>query len=166
MKFKGEKVSARNLEICVIPRGDGDSVVFKCQAVLDMDDFEKLCPVPKPPQRMMAGGKKVIDIEDPIYKHKIEDRNDKRISYLILKSLEATEDLEWETVVMGDSDTWGNYETEFKQAGFSPVEIMRIINSCMTANCLNEDKLKEARDSFLASQQAQLEAQLSPNIEQ
>lgn len=154
MKLKGKKISGKNIEYCIIPRSDGENIVFKCQSVMDLSDFDKLCPEPHAPLKMLPGKGKVRDVEAPSYKVALEKRNEKRIYYITLKSLEATEELEWETVNMSDSSTWGNYETELRDSGFSNIEIMRIVNACMSANCLNEAKLEEARNSFLASQLA------------
>ena len=75
---------------------------------------------------------------------------------MILKSLEATEGLEWETVKMDDPETWLNYEKELKDSGLSPIEVGRIVGICMSANGLDERKMEAARDAFLAEQQAQV----------
>ncbi len=157
MKLHGEKVSKPNVEICIIPRGEGEDIIFKCGAVLDMDDFDRLCPTPKVPLKIVKGGKKVEDPDSQSYKTLLQEYNSSRINYMILKSLEATESLEWETVKIGDPSTWKDYEKELKESGFSNIEILRIINAVMSANCLNEDKIEKARLDFLASQQVESE---------
>jgi hypothetical protein len=151
MKIHGKKIEGINVETLVLPRGDGDPIVFKCQAVLDMDNFDRLCPPPKAPMMIKSGGKRVLDLEEPKYKIALDQHSTKRVSYIILKSLEATPELEWETVNMGDSDTWGNYEKELRESGFSNIEVMRIVNTCMSANCLDDSRLEKARNDFLAS---------------
>src|SRR4051812_35229165 len=116
MKIKGKVLSGPNLEICIIPRGnEKEDIIFKCQAVLDMTDFERLCPEPRIPI-MLHKGNRIQDIESPIYKAQIGEHNERRINFLIIKSLEATEDLEWDTVNLSDSSTWGNYHKELKDA--------------------------------------------------
>lgn len=153
MKINGKKIEGSNVEICVIPRGeDKEPIVFRCQAVLDIEPFDQLCPAPKPPIILRPGGKRVTDTENSKYKFQLGQHNAKRMGYLILKSLEATEGLEWETISLSDPDTWNNYEKELKDSGFSNIEIMRIINTCMAANCLDEARLERAREDFLASQ--------------
>jgi hypothetical protein len=151
MKIHGKKIEGSNIETIVIPRGDGDPIVFRCQAVLDMEPFDKLCPPPRAPIILKPGGKRITDIEDGKYKAQIEQHNNKRMGYLILKSLEATEGLEWETVKLSDPETWDGYQKELKESGFSSIEIMRIVNTCMAANCLDEARLDKAREDFLAS---------------
>jgi hypothetical protein len=167
MKLHGKKIEGINVETLVIPRGDNinDAIVFKCQAVLDMQEFDRVCPPPKAPMMIKSGGKRVLDLEDPKFKFANDQYAIKRVSYIVLKSLQATPELEWETVNMGDSDTWGNYEKELRESGFSQIEIMRIINACMSANCLNEDRLEKARNDFLASVQP-VNGQLSQQEEQ
>jgi hypothetical protein len=163
MKIGGKTVEGINVEYCVLPRGDNpdDAVVFKAQAVLDMSGFDKLCPVPKAPKKNVKGVM-IEDIERPDYKAMIEIYSNNRMTYMILKSLEATEGLEWDTVDLSDSSTWENYKKDLTNAGFSEIEIMRIINCVMTANCLNETRLEEARNSFLLSQRLRQESLLSP----
>lgn len=151
MRIGGTKLTEPNIEILVLPRGY-DKIVFKAKAVLNMDEFEKYCPPPPLSFKVMRGGKKVEDIDNPTYKKKLLEHNKKRIGYMIIKSLEATEQLEWETISVTDPDTWGNYDQELRSSGFSDMEIMRIIQTVMRANCLDEERLEEARNSFLLTQ--------------
>jgi hypothetical protein len=65
--------------------------------------------------------------------------------------LAATPGLAWDKVKPGEAETWPLYEEELKEAGFSDVEIGRIRNAVHEANCLDEDKVEAARQSFLAS---------------
>ncbi len=155
MRLHGQPISKPNVEICPIPRGEGNDIIFKCQAVLDMDEFDQLCPTPKIPLKVIKGNKKVEDPDSPSYKTLLNEYNANRINYIILKSLEATESLEWDSIKMGDPSTWANYEKEFKASGFSNIEVMRIVNTVMSANCLNEDRIEKARADFLASQEVQ-----------
>jgi len=156
MRIAGKKLSEPNIEILIIPRGgDNEDIIFKAKAVLDMDTFDKAYPTPSAPMKIVKGGKKVEDVDSPMFKKKVSDHNRRRIGYLIIKSLEATEGLEWETVDLNNPETWENYEKELRDGGFSNIEIMRIIQCVMRANCLDESRLDEARDRFLLTQQAQ-----------
>src|SRR4051812_7874133 len=139
MKLLGKKITGPNIEICVLPRGE-DVIVFKAQAVLDMSPFELMCGRPKPPVKIVKGGKRVDDFESPQYQLELDKYAQNRVNYMILKSLQATEGLEWESVDLSDPNTWANYNTELKEAGFSEIEVMRIVNATMVANCLSEDK--------------------------
>lgn len=149
MRIKGKKIEGANEEILVLPRPDGD-IVFIARGILDMSEFDKLCPEPKAPLLTKRNGVTIEDVTDKKYKKQVDDYGKKRMAYMIIKSLEATKDLEWEDVDLSDSSTWLNYEQEFKDSGFSQIEINRIITTVFTANSLNEKKLEEAREHFLA----------------
>ena len=151
MKFNGEKLDKPNVEVLVIPRNDKD-IVIKAQAVLDYASFEMLCPAPKPPVKMVPGGEKITNPEDPEYIKRIDDWAAKKSTWMILKSLEATPGLEWETIKKDDPETWDNYQKELEEAFFSDAEIGRIINTVSTACGLNQDKIDEAMKRFLATQ--------------
>ena len=149
MKIQGQVIAGPNIETIIIPRGDSQ-LVFRAKAILDYTDFEKLCPMPEPPKRSYPDGRVVLNVEDPKFKKKLDEHGSLRFAWMVLKSLEATEGLEWETVNLEDPSTWANYETEFKSAGISDVESSRIARGVMIANCLDDDKVEQARQRFLA----------------
>ena len=151
MKIKGKKLDGPNIEVVVIPRQSGD-LVFKAQAVLNYEDCDKLNPMPTAPKMLLRGGGVQENVEDPRYKAKIEEWATRKFYWMLIKSLEATEGLEWETVKMDDPSTWSNYKTEMQTAGLSPGEIGRI-EICVTDACgLNQSKIDEATKRFLAGQ--------------
>ena len=150
MKMNGKKIEGPSVEVVVIPRDSGD-LVFKCQAILDYEVFEKILPEPQPPTIILKGQKVGHpDFEDIDYKKELTDRSYKRFQWMILKSLEATDGLEFETVSLNDPSTWNNLESELKSSGLSPVEIGLIYQGVTHANGMNEDKLKQARERFFA----------------
>ena len=152
MKIKGQKIEGPNEAIVVIPRAKGD-LVFKMQAVLNTTEFETLCPEPTPPTITRVGESKGSpDFRDKKYLAEFKVFSTRRFEYLILKSLEGTSELEWETVDMLDPTTWGNYQSELKAAGFTEIEIGRIVGGVLEANSLDDAKIEEARKRFLASQ--------------
>lgn len=153
MKIAGKKLDGPSIETVVLPRQDGD-VVIKAQAVLEYDEFEKICPQPEPPEVILKGGEKSYDFEDKNYTEKVQQYATQRTSWMFLKSLEATPDLEWETVNMADPDTWGNYFDELRKA-FSLGEIHRIQEIVMDVNGINQKKIDEATKNFLAGREAQ-----------
>lgn len=152
MKIKGKSITAPNVSILVIPRDNDGDIVFKAQAVLDMDVFETLCPEPKPPTIIHRERGKEFDYRDKNYLKAQEQHGELRMAYMVLESLKATEDLEWETVKSDDPSTWLGYKDELKASGFNHIEIGRIVNLVFDANSLNEAKYKEARDRFTLSQ--------------
>jgi hypothetical protein len=150
MKLRGKTISGPNIEYIVIPRHDGD-LVFKAQAVLDMAEFEELVKLPKPGKKMLPGGKVVEDRDDAAFRSGVKDYADKRYAFIILKSLSATDGLEWDTVKLSDPDTWLGWDKEMEKAGCTFNEINLIQVGIAAANGLSQDKLDEARARFLAS---------------
>lgn len=150
MKLNGVKIKGPNVVEIIIPRGDGLPIVLKAQAILDMDEYDRLCPMPEPPKKLMAGGARVPNFEDEHYVSAISLRGEQKMAYITIASLQATEGLEWEGVKLSDPSTWSQVWTELKEAGFSEFEISRIRNKVMEANCLDESKVEEARKRFLA----------------
>lgn len=160
MKIAGRNLTIPNIEIIVLPRQDGpngecNDIVIKAQGILDNTEFDKILPQPQPPKQIAKGGAVTYDVKNPIYLANLSSFGEKRMAWIVLKSLEATEGLTWDTVDMGNPETWNNYRTELKEANFSDVEIVRIVNTVMAANSLNEERLDEARKRFLASEQVQ-----------
>jgi hypothetical protein len=157
MKINGQKLNRPNSELIFLPRGDGNDIVFKAQAVPSDEEFTKLFPEPKVPNALVPGGTKP-DFEHPKYKELVEKRGSARFDWIVLKSLEATEGLEWETVDLKNPDTYGNYRKELMDSGINSIEIGRIIKGVLVANSLSEDKIEEARKRFLAGQAKVLES--------
>lgn len=153
MKIAGKVLDGPRVEVLVIPRGD-DEIVFTARAVLDFKEFEKLCVPPSPPMLMKRGSTEQIpQTEDKDYNKKLDQFASKKTAWMVLKSLEATKDLTWDTVKMDDPDTWRNFDTELKDAGFSFAEVGLILNTVITACGLNQAKIEEATKLFLAGQE-------------
>lgn len=156
MKYKGKKLKGPNVEFIILPRpNEEEDIIFKAKAVLCMDDFDKYCPLPKMPQKLVRGKGMVDDPDDPHYKAQLDDRNKKRIDWLVIESIKDTEGLEWEKVKTNDPNTWHLYKEELREAGFNDFEINRIVNGVLIANSLDEKKMEEARERFLHTQLAQ-----------
>jgi hypothetical protein len=163
MKLAGRKIEGANVEYIVLPRGDGEPLVLKAQAILDYSPFDMLCPPPRPPTVLRPGGVKSYNVEDPRYLESLMEHGRRRSAWIILTSLRlGTPDLEWETVDYGDPNTWSGYIDELRASGFSEVEIIRVVKGCMVANALDDSKLEEARKAFLAFQERQADLLSSP----
>jgi hypothetical protein len=152
MRIQGKQIQGPNVETIIIPRGNADPIVFKAQAVLDYEDFEKLCPEPKPPVILKPGGVETRDFKDKAYVAAVMARNTNQSYYMFIKSLMATPGLEFEKVRLDSPDTWQHFEQELKEAGLSQVERNKITQGIMIANCLDESKIEEARNRFTQSQ--------------
>jgi hypothetical protein len=144
MKIAGEEVSGPNEEVLVLPRLNGD-IIIRAKAVLDMDPFYAMCPEPKAKAMLVKGGW-TKDTKSQSYKDSVKQHSMMRFAYIALNSLY---EFEWDTVDLDRPDTWLNYEADLKNAGLTQIECNRITLCVMQANSLDEDKLQQARDSFL-----------------
>lgn len=147
MKIGNVEITS-NEEILILPRVGGD-LVIRAKAV-SLRDFEKICPEPEAPGIRTAEGFS-RDEKDKGYRALMDERDSKRLAYLCIASLEPSE-IEWNEVSLDKPGTWLNWSEELAAAGLSNVEINRIVNCVLSANSLDEDKIKEARDSFLLGQ--------------
>jgi len=160
MKIGGKEVSGPSEEVLVLPRLDGD-IVLKARAVLEMEEFNNLCPLPKAPGRLTKDGF-APNTDAPAYREQVSQHANLRFAYIALKSLEPS-DIEWDTVDADQPNTWLNWEKDLSAAGFNGVEIQRITVLIMQANSLDEAKLKAARDAFLRGQVVEQEPSSGPS---
>ena len=153
MKINGAVVDATYIETIVIPRDDRQ-YVFKARPLSAEDEtfFESVCPQPVPPVYTVPGGKQVKDDKNAGYLDAMTEWKAYRSNYLFLRSLDATDNLEWETVVLTDPSTWAGVEKELAEAGFIQSEIIAIFNKVVAANGLDLSKIEKATKSFLATQ--------------
>lgn len=166
MKIHGSKVTRPKEEVIVFPRNEGENLVFKAQAVLDYEVFDKLCPVPVAPEILFKGGAKKQDVKNPKFLELLDEYADRRTSWMIMESLKATPGLEWETVDESEPDTWKNFRTELEEAGISGLEGSLLVDLVTRACGLSQKKIDEATESFLADQAAQSGIDSSLNSEQ
>jgi hypothetical protein len=148
MRIGGVLVAGPTQEVLVLPRGE-QVLVIRAQAI-NLDEFDALCPEPKPPGKLTKDGW-IPDLDNENYRQIIASHNEKRIAYLVVKSLEPS-DIEWEKVQIGNPRTWVEYVNDFKNAGLTTIEINRIVQCVMQANSLDEAKLEQARKVFLLGQ--------------
>jgi hypothetical protein len=149
MRIGGIEAKGPHEELLVLPRGEND-LIIRARAVLDMDEFDKICPEPTAPGRRTKDGF-VPNHKDPTYQENLAGYHAQRLAFLVLRSLEPSQ-IEWETVKMEDPRTWANYLVDLRNGGLSSVEINRVIVCVMQANALDEKKLEEARKAFLLGQ--------------
>ncbi len=152
MKYKGQTVKGSNQEVIPIPRPDGD-IVFIATAVKNWSEFDKLVPEPTPPQVIKPGGSKMEDRKDPKYKKLLQEWAEEKSNYLVVQSLKDSPDVEWETIDLENPETWSNWKTELEEAGFTEIEVSRVMVGVMRANSLDEKMIDEARANFLLGQQ-------------
>lgn len=162
MKINGQAIEARlNEDVLILPRGE-EGLAIRARAIPDFEEFNKVCPAPKPPGKLTKDGW-VPNVEDDTFKKRVEQHAIQRIGWMVINSLQ---EVEWDTVDPENPKTWANWEEDLKNAGFTSVESNHILALVLEVNSLNEAKLKEARDSFLRGQEQALSESSSPSSEQ
>lgn len=154
MKIRGKEIKGPNFEYVVIPRGNGEDIVFKCKAVMDIQQYTKMYPVPDAPKVRHKSGELKADQTDVGYQLALTEYYERRYDWLVLKSLEDSE-IEWTQVNIEDPNSWRFWKEEMKDAGFNDAEIDRVIRGMLVANSLDEQRMDEARARFLAGQAVQ-----------
>lgn len=154
MKVNGKSMKGPRIHTLVLPYGnnDEDFLVFKFRALTAKDDFEKVMKRPQPPKITKPGGETFFDLNDKNFQAAIEDWGNKKVNWEFLQSISVTDGLEWETVNMSEPSTWANWRQDIEN-NFGTVDAGRIFNGFLDANSLSEEKLEEARQRFLASQE-------------
>lgn len=149
MKVKGKTVEPPKAHFVPIPREE-DDIIFECRPVMDYEEFDKICPMPKPPVEVkVATGERTEDYNDAEYLRAVDVYGTNKTNWLILQSLEGS--VEWETVDLQDPATWVNFREEMKSV-FLTREVDLIIEGVFHANLPTEERQKEALDRFMSSQ--------------
>jgi len=162
MKIHGETIHVPGVAYVAIPRQDHDDIVFTCKAVLSYEEFDAICPTPDAPWVIHRTDGKRQDYDDNQYVKARGEWAIKRQAWMVLKSMSGTDGLEWDTVTWGDPETWSGYTDELLGAGFSPMEISRILEAVYDANGLNQDKIEAATKRFLSGVRAKAAGGPSP----
>jgi hypothetical protein len=153
MKIGGKIVEGPKTVLIVIPRETGD-IPFKFVGVSDERSFDKLFPAPKPPiVKNVKLGTTQPNFEDKAYKEKFDLWASAKTEWYFLESIKPS-NIEWDTVKADDPTTFKNWQDDLRNAGFSTGEINTLYNGFSECNMISEKMLNEARERFLASQEA------------
>jgi hypothetical protein len=79
------------------------------------------------------------------------------LAHIVIRSLLPSQ-IEWDTVQLDNPSTWANWDSDLKSAGLSEMECNRVLALVLEANCLDEAKLRKARE--VQMNPAKLEEQL------
>lgn len=149
VKIAGKQVEKTLFEdFIVLPQVDED-IIIKARAVPSYEEFEALCPLPKPPVKHTRNGT-VQNTDDETFKLRVEQFALQKLGWLAMKSLY---EIEFETLEPENPKTWPRWEKELQDSGFTTNETSHILGLVLDVNNLNEAKMKEARDSFLHGQE-------------
>lgn len=151
MLLKGQKLGKVRTDYAVFKRPDGD-VVLHLNPIPDPSEFEKIYPQPEVPTKMGKGGAKIQRLDDPGYLEKLKSYSEAKWAWIILQTIKDTPELEFEVVKLEDPNTWTKYREELKESGFTEGELLYLTRRILETNSLDQSKLDEARDAFLAEQ--------------
>lgn len=150
MKISGKKIDRVSEKIIPILRGDKDAIILTVRSLDSWKEFDELCPKPEPPMIKRVGETvSTPNFNDKGYQEAINEYATRRVAFLVIKGLEATENLEWETVNIKDPTTYKYYLDELIESGLTDIEVGRIVDTVMEVNGLNEEKIEEAKKRFL-----------------
>lgn len=150
MKIGGVEVTKCE-EVLVLPRQNGNNIVFRARATSINKEFDELVPEPVAPMLQKKGGQE-RDVKDKNYVEAVIRRHNQRFAYLCIRSLEPSE-IEWTKVDLAKPNSWLKWTDELLEAGLSEQEVNRVVSCVMAANALDEEKLEEARKAFLRGQE-------------
>lgn len=163
MKYKGNKIQGPQPEIVAFPRTkiiDGkqvvDDLVFLIHAVLDFSPFTSKFPEPLPNVLKSPNGESKFDVGNKEYQEKYAKWQQYKMNWMFLQSIKGPSegDLEWEQVESNEPDTWANFREELKEAKLTPSQIQHLLNSALNFNSIDDEKMLEARNRFLATTQS------------
>ena len=159
IKIGGKDVpESKHEDVLVLPRGD-DPIAVQARAIQDFEEFAKLCPDPEPPGKLTKDGF-IPNLEDETYKKRLETHNIKRIGWMVVRSVIAMSladgvffPIEWDKVKPENPKSWDKWTEDLKDSGFTDIETNLILALVIDVNSLNEQKLKDARESFIRGQE-------------
>jgi len=156
MKINGISVKQPKPEIVVLPFNGGQLVIkARYVTVEELEELGKILSEPEPPSisKVVDGKQQPAqpDFTDKKYIEAMEAYHLRRMAWIYIKSLEATEGLEWDTVVMKDPTTWENWSKDLETTGLLNSYIIKISQLVADAQGWNPGRIEEATQNFLAS---------------
>jgi len=149
VKLNGEKIG-KNVELVVFTRGER-TIVLEAHAIDDLDIFDKLVVMPKPPKKITPSKLEIYDHNNPTYLAQLTRFSLLRVGYMVFRSLRGIdgEVLEWEYVDESKPDTWADWLKDLEDFGLSKAECVRVQNAVLKANALSESHIEKARQDFV-----------------
>lgn len=154
MKYKGNVVTTPEPSLLVVPHGD-EMLEFQIRMLTENDKkrFDELVAIPVAPMETLAKSNITRpSLDAPEYRAALKEYNELYTDFIVLTSLSATKELEFETVKSDEPKTWKNYFEELKEAGFTVDAINLIIAKCINVNTLDMAAIERARKDFLHRQ--------------
>lgn len=77
----------------------------------------------------------------------------------------SLQEITWDKVDLENPKTWDKWQEDLQDSGFTSVECNLVLALVIDVNSLNEQKLKDARDSFILGQEQEAKRSSSQNTE-
>lgn len=148
MKLQGKKVSGPKIEEIYVETVEGP-VMLIVRPLGSDDNFEEVMPSPRPPARQLPSGELLYDNEDKNFTQSILNYSKYKVAWQVIRSLDRTPGLEFDTVNMSDPLTWENVYKEIEDS-LGDKTMKRILTAFGKVNVLDDDQIEEAKKSFLA----------------
>lgn len=165
MLIRGSKPALPKPKTVVFPREGGEDIVFICKVVLNWEEFDELCPVPKAPLVTQVNGPSYADTEDKRYRAKLMERSSRRVSWMLIQSLLGTPGLVYEKVDLKNPETWHLIDEELSEF-LLDAEMTMLSNEVFELNIPSEERRKEALERFTSSQAEKEQESVSLQEEQ
>jgi hypothetical protein len=171
MKISGKTLTKLNEIVLVFERNgideegnEREDIVFRMQPVEDYEDFLKLCPEPEPPLKIIKGGARVKNTEDPAYIKLTHEWLSRQINFTTIVSMMGTPNLEFEKVDLAKPSTWHLIVEELQEVLY-PGEILAVYEASSNVNNVTDASLEKARKRFLAGERQRATSQSSQTAE-
>lgn len=144
-------------EVIIPILSDTVKFFFIALPISSYDEFDLLCPMPKPRMGGEPGKEKPLtDTSD--YKEAMAHHSMLFTEWIYVKSLAEAADeegnrepVEWQTVDRDDIETYPNWRKELKENnGLSEGDIRRIELEVLKCNSMDDALIEKAKDDFLA----------------
>lgn len=148
MKIGGVAVFLPPRDVVVFPRAE-QNLIFHIIGVESFEEFDTICPRPKPPQ-MLKKGRQQDNFDDPAYAKQHEAWAQARQDWLLIKALAVPEnEITWDEVIISDPTTYAKVNDELRAIGLTQIELNRLIGKMYEVNALSETGMESARANFL-----------------
>ena len=156
MKINGITVTTPKPSVLVLPH-NGRDLIIKARYVTnqELDELDKILPEPKPPTKQVVDsngklGPAIPDLTNEKYQEQLTKYHSQRMAWVYIKSLEATENMEWDTVNINDPETWENWHTDLERSGLPASYTIHISRLVTDTQGWNSERIDEATQNFLA----------------
>lgn len=132
-------------------KGKLNLLCIKLTAVDSYDEFEAICPEPKPLIKEYPDGRQEPYLEDPNFKEAFMEHHKLKHTWAFMQAFRDNPGMQWEDVDPTNPKTWHLCEKELR-AWFLPAEMIQLANKWAELSGISTDRITKLRDGFLSGQ--------------